>query len=293
MYELIEAGARSYYFQCPAKIGLVRLEDADVCLIDSGGDKSAARKVRQALEANGWRLRAIYLTHAHADHVGGSGWLQEQTGCAVYAPGLERSFAESPVLEPVSLCGGFPSEGLRHKFLMAQACEARPLTPETLPAGWEAIPLPGHSPDMTGYRTPDDVLYLGDCLASRETIEKYGLVFLYDVGAYLRTLEAVAEMRAQLFVPAHAPAAERVTELARFNIEHTLRAAEYILSLCEMPVSFEEILQAVFRAYGLTMDLTQYALVGSTVRSYLAWLADTGRLEIRFENERLLWARKT
>jgi hypothetical protein len=39
------------------------------------------------------------------------------------------------------------------------------------------------------------------------------------------------------------------------------------------------------------MSFEQYALVGSTVRSYLAWLLDTGRVTAQFENNLLLWAR--
>ena len=64
MYELIQVSERSYYIQSPAKIGLVRLEGQNVCLIDSGNDKDAGRKVRQLLDANGWRLTAIYNTHS-------------------------------------------------------------------------------------------------------------------------------------------------------------------------------------------------------------------------------------
>jgi hypothetical protein len=39
------------------------------------------------------------------------------------------------------------------------------------------------------------------------------------------------------------------------------------------------------------MNFEQYVLVGSTVRSYLAWLKDTGRLGGLFENNMLLWQR--
>ena len=39
------------------------------------------------------------------------------------------------------------------------------------------------------------------------------------------------------------------------------------------------------------MNFEQYALIGSTVRSYLAWLKDTGRLTARFEGNLLLWER--
>ena len=45
MYELVQITERSYYIQCPAKIGLVRLNDADVCLIDSGSDKDAGQEI--------------------------------------------------------------------------------------------------------------------------------------------------------------------------------------------------------------------------------------------------------
>lgn len=70
MYELIPITEQSYYIQSPAKIGLVRLNEQDVCLIDSGSDKDAGRKVRQILDARGWHLTAIYNTHSNADHIG-------------------------------------------------------------------------------------------------------------------------------------------------------------------------------------------------------------------------------
>ena len=47
----------------------------------------------------------------------------------------------------------------------------------------------------------------------------------------------------------------------------------------------------LFDAYGLAMTFEQYVLVGSTVRSYLAWLKDTGRVAARFEKNLLLWER--
>jgi hypothetical protein len=53
MYELIQASNRCYYIQSPAKIGIVRLSDSEVCLIDSGNDKEAGKRVKRILDANG------------------------------------------------------------------------------------------------------------------------------------------------------------------------------------------------------------------------------------------------
>ncbi len=291
MYELIQVADRSYYIQSPAKIGLVRLGDEEVCLIDSGNDKEAGRKVRQILDANSWKLTAIFNTHSNADHIGGNKYLQAQTGCKIYAPGIECAFTGHPILEPAFLYGGYPCRDLRHKFLLAQESDVEPLTADVLPLGFEMIGLPGHFFDMAGFRTPDDVVYLADCLSSRETLDKYRISFVYDVAAYLRTLGMVKTLRARMFVPAHAEATEDIAALAQYNIDKVEEIAEDILTLCREPRSFEAILQRLFADYSLTMNFEQYALVGSTVRSYLAWLRDEGRLSARFEDNMLLWER--
>ncbi|MDE7243932.1 MAG: MBL fold metallo-hydrolase [Oscillospiraceae bacterium] len=291
MYELIQVSERSYYIQSPAKIGLVKLNGQDVCLIDSGSDKDAGRKVRQHLDANGWQLTAIYNTHSNADHIGGNRYLQGQTKCKIYAPGIDCAFTRHPVLEPSFLYGGYPCKELRHKFLMAQESDARELTPESLPEGFEIIPLPGHFFDMAGFRTPDGVVYLADCLSSRETLDKYQICFIYDVAAYLKTLEMVKSLQAEMFIPAHAAASGDVTGLAQYNIDKVLEIADKITGICQEPLCFEAILQKLFADYRLTMNFEQYVLVGSTVRSYLAWLKDTGRLNSLFENNMLLWQR--
>lgn len=291
MYELIPITGNSYYIQSPSKMGLVRLNNTDVCLIDSGNDKDAGRKVRQLLDANGWHLSAIYNTHSNADHIGGNRYLQGQTGCRIYAQGIECAITRHPVLEPAFLYGGFPPKDLRHKFLMAQESEALELISDVLPEDFELLQLPGHFFHMVGFRSPDNVVYLADCLSSRETLDKYRLSFIYDVAAYLNTLEKVKTMQAVAFVPAHAEVTGNIVPLAQYNIDKVLEIADHIVERCAEPVIFEELLKRLFDDYGLTLTFEQYALVGSTVKSYLAWLKDTGRLTVLFEGNRLLWRR--
>jgi glyoxylase-like metal-dependent hydrolase (beta-lactamase superfamily II) len=292
MYELIQVSDSSYYIQSPAKIGLVKLNENDVCLIDSGNDKDAGRKIRQILDVNGWKLTAIYNTHSNADHIGGNKYLQGQTGCKIYAPGIDCDFTKHPILEPSFLYGGYPCKDLRHKFLLAQESDAENLTKEVLPKGFEVISLPGHFFDMVGFRTPDNVVYLADCLSSRETLDKYQIGFIYDVAAYIKTLEMVKSLTAKMFVPAHAAATEDISELAQYNIDKVQEIAGKIIDVCKEPLCFEVILQRLFTEYALTMNFEQYVLVGSTVRSYLSWLKDTGKLNAVFENNMLLWEQK-
>ena len=172
---------------------------------------------------------------------------------------------------------------------MAQASDAQELTQEVLPEGFEIIPLPGHFFDMVGFRTPDNIVFLADCLSSKETLDKYQIGFIYDVAAYLKTLETVKSIQAKTFIPAHAAVSEDITELVQYNIDKVQEIAERIIGICDQSSSFESILQRLYSDYGLDMSFEQYVLVGSTVRSYLAWLKDTGRLTSQFEDNMLLW----
>lgn len=289
MYELIKITDTTYYINCPAKIGVYAADAKHVYLIDSGNDKDAGRKVRQILEKNGWHLCGILNTHSNADHIGGNRYLQGQTGCKVFSGEIEAAFTKYPILEPSFLYGGYPCKDLRHKFLLAQGSEVMDFSEDGFPKEIEIIPLPGHFFDMVGYRTPDGVVFLADCISSRATLDKYAVSFIYDVEAYLKTLDMVESMEAAMFVPAHAEAACDIRELVQYNRNKVHEIADYLVMLCKEPTNFEAILQKVFDNYGLVMNFEQYVLVGSTIRSYLSWLKDQGKLTVEFQNNLLLW----
>lgn len=291
MYELIQLSDKCYYINCPAKIGVYLAEENNVYLIDSGNDKDAGRKVRQILDKNSWQLKGILNTHSNADHIGGNRYLQGQTRCKVYSGGIEAAFTEYPILEPAFLYGGYPCKDLRHKFLLAQGSAVTDFSDEEFPKELEILHLPGHFFDMVGFRTPDGTVFLADCISSKATLDKYAVSFIYDVGAYLDTLDKVEKMDASVFVPAHAEVTEDIKPLVLYNREKVLEIAGRLLNICKEPVNYEKILQKIFQEYGLVMNFEQYVLVGSTVRSYLSWLKDNGKLANMFQDNLLLWQR--
>lgn len=289
MYELIQVSERTYYIDCPAKMGIYRDGDDGVYLIDSGNDKEAGKKVQKILAAQGWNLKAILTTHSNADHIGGNHLLQDRLDCPVYASGIEAAFTEYPLLEPSFLYGGFPCRPLRNKFLMAQDSRVTDISQAQLPEGMEILALPGHYFQMIGLRTPDNVCFLADCLTSDAIIEKYHISFIYDVAAWLDTLDRVEAMSAALFIPSHAKAVTDIRPLVQLNRDKVMEIKERLLAYCREPHTFEDILTFVFNSYGLAMDLNQYVLCGSTIRSYLSWLCDLGLLHFSFEENRMLW----
>lgn len=290
MYERISAGERTDWISCPSRMGIYRFSDRKVCLIDSGNDKDAGKKVQKILAEQGWELEMILNTHSHADHIGGNQLLQQRLGCRIYAPGADAAFVRHPELEPSFLFGGYPMKELRNKFLMAKESMVEELTPEVLPEGIEMLLLPGHSFSMAGFHTSDDVWFLADSLTGEEVLEKYHVSFLYDVKAYLESLEKVEELSGKLFIPAHAEPREDIRPLVQKNREKVLEIAEVVRESCRTPKSTEEVIQTVFERYDLKMDAVQFVLAGSTIRSYLSYLREKQELFLRFERNRLLWA---
>lgn len=289
MYELQQAGEQSYYINSPAKIGIYRQNETDIYLIDSGNDKEAAKKIIKIAAQQNWKIKGVINTHSNADHIGGNAYLQQQVSCPIFANGIEAAFTQYPILEPSFLYGGYPCKDLRNKFLMAKESHTLPFSDKDFPQEVEVIPLPGHFFDMVGCRTPDDTVFLADCISSKNTLNKYQVSFIYNVAQYLETLDFVEKIEAARFVPSHAEMTADIKGLVAVNRNKIYEIAGALLDICSTAQNCENILQSLFNKHELSMNFEQYVLVGSTIRSYLSWLKDLGKLSVSFENNMLQW----
>ena len=289
--ELIKAREKTYYIKNPTNIGVYKVNDTDVFLIDTGNDKDAGKKILKIIEANGWSVKGIITTHSNADHVGGNRLIQDRTNCPVYAFGVEKSFTEFPILESAFLYGGYPFKDLRNKFLLAKESNVTEIN-DNLPDGLEYFQLKGHFFDMIGIKTDDDVYFLADSLVSESTITKYHLFFAYDIQEYLNTLDYLSDLKGKMFIPSHCEATEDISSIIQANRNKVNEISEKIYSLCSNEITFEDILKQVFDFYNLAMNVNQYHLIGSTVRSYLSYLYDNGKISFEFKDNKMYWKQK-
>ena len=106
-------------------------------------DPGEAEPVLAALKTQACQLNAIFLTHAHHDHIDGVSRLVSETGCAVYGD-PEISWVTHPVKEGDTITPA----GLETTFLV-----------------WA---VPGHTPNHLAYlaQTQPAALFCGDTLFS-------------------------------------------------------------------------------------------------------------------------------
>lgn len=282
MYELIRVGERTYYIDTPTKIGVYLMDNGEVCLIDSGLDESVAENTLAVLSSQAWNLGVIINTHYHADHMGGNAYLQEKTGCRILADKVTPVFATHSVLMPSILYGGYPSRELYDKFLYSEPSRVEAISAENLPHGLEILPLPGHTYEMNAVKTSDGVWFLADSVMGERAIDRNHITYTLDVESYLSSLGKLKTLDGKLFIPSHAEPVENIAPLAEKNIENVYFIIDTVKGICREPISLDGIIREIFRAYNLKINLNQYMLVSTTLRSFLSYMLDRGMLSFDF-----------
>lgn len=288
--ELVKVGEKTYYIKNATNIGIFKFDDTNVYLIDTGNDKDAGKKILKIIDEQGWKVKGIINTHSNADHIGGNKVIQDRTNCTILAHNMEKSFTEFPILEPSFLYGGYPFKDLRNKFLLAKESVVLPIE-NNLPNGLEYFFLKGHFFDMIGIKTSDNVYFLADSIFSEETIKKYHLFFVYDVREFLNTLDYLKTLNGKMYIPSHSEATSDISALIELNKHKIQEVMDKIYNICAKEITFEEILKYIFDEYNLIMNVNQYVLVGSTIKSYLAYLADENKVIYEFKDNKMIWKR--
>ncbi len=147
-------------------------------LIDTGCGFHARAILRAAVERFGETPpTGIFLTHGHMDHAGSAKALADHWDVKIYASERELSFltgkcdyppGDPGVGGPGGLFARIPGLARTKGFDLGERINPLPTPHSPLP-GWQAIPLPGHTPGQVGYwRESDRTLLVGDALTTRE-----------------------------------------------------------------------------------------------------------------------------
>ena len=280
----------TWVLEGPCNIGFI-VNDDEVTLIDSGNDKEAGRKINKIIRDKNWVLKNIINTHSNADHIGGNNYLQNMTNCNIYSSEIEDAFIHYPELEKAFLWGGFEIKELRNKFFFAKRSKVTNSLKvnEKFQNDLEIISLKGHFMNMIGIMTKDNDVFLADSVFGEGIIEKYGLPFIYDVKEFISTLKKIENLDARYYIPSHGPISDNIKPLVIKNIKVVEKAKKQIKKIICSYKTFETILKEYCDLNRIILNGGQYALVGSTIRSMLTYLADENEIEYIFDNNQMLW----
>lgn len=310
------------YLKMQTNIGVVSVKNQDdeteIYLVESGNDDKDAQKILESINENfpGAKIKAVLNTHAHADHCGGNEFLRGKTGCEIWASRQSAALMEYPELETQLIWGGTPIRDIQSKFLLARPCKVDRILDEngkisiseiqnqnprdsaeaegTL--SLQIMPLLGHYIGQTGFLFTDTdgkkVFFGGDSFSGRSAIKRFWIQYLLNENETKETLLSLSKIKADYFVPGHGETVSEIEGIAELNLIAILETEDMILDELKTPKTLEEILKAVAERNSIPLKISQYCLVGSTLRSYLSGLYEKEKITYEIQGNRFLWKKK-
>ena len=245
--ELIHVKGNTYYIDAWEAIPIYKKENGDCILLDTGWNYER-QEVEETLLENGLRPVGIIGTHLHTDHSGNHHYFQQKYRIPVAMPAGEAALGYSDMTLKAYFYI-FTMEEVRN----VESIHAMRFVPDiVIPAGADEIEMegvrfgivhtPGHSPDHISIVTPDEVLYLGDAMLSKDVMAVSKVPYYASVEVAMRSMESLANLP-YLALAAHKGVETDLKALAAYNLERLKERIEVFRALVTERMTLEDIIK--------------------------------------------------
>lgn len=287
MYELKHLKGNTYYIDGPTNIGLYKFDNDECAIIDTGTVKEG-EIIYKVLIDNNLSLKYIINTHCHVDHTGSNEFLQKKTGCIIITSKIEKAFMCNNEIDLATIYGADCINEFKRYALNTENNKVQTL--ELLPKQLEYFDLPGHHMGMIGIKTIDDVYFIADAVCGENMVNKENILYVYDLKAYLESIEKVKKFNGNIIVPSHSNPTFNIDELAGININKVNEIISLIMNYIKNKgLTLEDIVANVYSNYGFKPSYNRYFLCTAVIRSYLTYLINDKKIKSYFKDNKLIF----
>ena len=292
--DLIQVKGNTYYIDAGEAVPLYIKENKDCILLDSGWDFERD-EIERTINEHGLHPVGILGTHLHTDHCGNHSYFQKKYQIPVAMSAGEAALGYNDMMLKAYLYI-FTMEEVRNvKSIQAMRFSPDIIVPpeadefEMLGVRFGIVHTPGHSPDHLSIITPDEVLYLGDAMLSRDVMDVSKVPYYASVEEAIRSMEKLADYSC-LALAAHKGVDEDLKALSAYNVSQLKERIKGFHALITGKMTLEDIIQKTCAEKKmLSKQPFKVKLYERDIRSYVEYLADHGMIQEVYEGGRLYY----
>lgn len=292
----------SFYIRGGTNTGVYIFKDKSALIIDPGLPGVRPRNIIRDLEKEGITIKWMINTHEHNDHYGAGYQFKEKYSNIVNMSSFySKLYIDNPILFSTQIMGGNTNEFFDNILItknMKNVSIDKVVEPGKVDINGEyieIIDLKGHTKGSIGILTKDKVIFLGDMLVGEDILYKFDLLFIFDIEAYLSSLDLLKIIDFEYAVLGHCKkelSKNEILDLAKKHEQCVNKYLNQIRDIIKIPKSLEGILKVILNKNNLSYNYKEYHFFKFTLVGMLSYLIKLGEIEYNIESGEILYYTK-